>query len=295
MTGTISEVLILGVNGGFGALFSGLLSDKGVVVHGVDRAEHPSSRVRCAHYLACDVLAPDENMRAVARQADCLLFCLPEAVVLTALKTFAALAAPGALLVDTLSIKTPVAGIVSGVRADLEHLSVNPMFAPEVGFAGQNVAAVAVVAGPRCAPFVSLMEAWGSRVVRMSVDEHDRQTAITQVATHAAVLAFGYCLERLGYDAETAWSIATPPHRMLMAMVARIASKDPEVYWEIQVDNPFAEQARETLLGCLKDLDDMVRKHRRGAFHDAAATSREVLEPIMPALMELSERLIKSA
>jgi prephenate dehydrogenase len=295
MTEGISNVLILGVNGGFGASFSALLSDRGIVVYGTDRADHRQSKVRCVHYAACDVTAPTEEVTAMARQADCLLFCLPEAVALTALETFAAVAAPGALLVDTLSVKTPIASIVTGVRADVQHLSINPMFAPEVGFAGQNVAAVAVADGPRCASFVSLMEAWGSRVVLMSVDDHDRQTAITQVATHAAILGFGYCLERLGYDAETAWSIATPPHRILMALVARIAGKDPEVYWEIQVDNPFAEHARETLLDCLKDIDDMVRQNRRKAFHSATVASKEVMGPIMPALMELSDRLIRSA
>lgn len=295
MTEGIANVLILGVNGGFGALFSALLSERGIVVYGTDRADHPQSEVRCVSYAACDVTAPTEEVKAMARQADCLLFCLPEAVVLSALETFAAVAESGTLLVDTLSIKTPVADIVQGVRADVQHLSINPMFAPEVGFARQNVAAVAVVDGPRCTSFVSLMEAWGSNVVLMTVNEHDRQTAITQVATHAAILGFGYCLERLGYDAETAWSIATPPHRMLMALVGRIASKDPEAYWEIQVDNPFAEQAREALLDCLKGIDDMVRHNQREAFHNAAVASREVLAPIMPALTELSDRLIRSA
>jgi prephenate dehydrogenase len=211
MTEGISKVLILGINGGFGALFSALLSNRGIIVYGADRADHPQSPVRCINYVTCDVSAPSEEVKAMAREADCLLFCLPEAVLLTALETFAAVAAPGALLVDTLSIKTPVADIVEGVRADLQHLSINPMFAPEVGFAGQNVAAVAIVDGPRCMPFVSLIEACGSNVVLMTDDEYDRQTAITQVATHAAILGFGYCLERLGYDAETAWSIATPP------------------------------------------------------------------------------------
>lgn len=275
-------------------MLCGLLIDSGMVVSGADIGECKSSGLRCSRYVSCDVSSPNEELSTLAQQSDCILLCLPETIVLSALEIFSSMAAPGALIVDTLSIKTPLVGIVGNVRTDVQHLSINPMFAPDVGFFGQNVVATPIIDGPECMIFVSMMEKWGSNVVLMSAEEHDKQTAITQVATHAAILAFGSCLDKLGYDAEKGLSISTPPNRMLLALLVRIASKDPEVYWEIQTDNPFAGQARAALLDSLREIDDMVKHHDREAFHDAIVGNRKLLAPVFEKLQELSARLIKN-
>src|SRR5947209_1580909 len=93
-------------------------------------------------------------------------------------------------------------------------------------------------------------------VATMKAEEHDRLTAFTQVATHAALIAFGSALYSGGYDTSAALKIATPPHRLLLSLLARILLADPEVYWEIQHRNPLAGEVREGLRRGLSELEE---------------------------------------
>jgi 4-amino-4-deoxyprephenate dehydrogenase len=118
--------------------------------------------------------------------------------------------------------------------------------------------AVALHGGPRGQAFLAHMQGWGARVVSMSAEEHDRAMAAVQVATHGAILAFGMALGASGYDMEKISAVTTPPHRLLLALLARIMSASPEVYWEIQTANPFADELRQGLAEAMGRLQQMV-------------------------------------
>ena len=92
------------------------------------------------------------------------------------------------------------------------------------------------------------------RVVEVDAAEHDRATATSQALTHAVVLAFGGALDRLDPPPATAMA-APPPHVLLRALLARIASGTPAVYHDIQVANPYAADARRALRAALDELD----------------------------------------
>ncbi|MGB1607121.1 MAG: hypothetical protein ACPIOQ_81095, partial [Promethearchaeia archaeon] len=49
--------------------------------------------------------------------------------------------------------------------------------------------------------------------------QHDRVTAAVQNATHSALIAFGLSLKKIGYDAELAAKISTPPHRAMISVI----------------------------------------------------------------------------
>lgn len=289
----ISRILILGINGGFGALFADLLAGRGLFIAGADLAEKAGDGVHCHQYVSCDLGKPSEELKNLASTCDLLLFCVPESVLVGGLGFLADIAAPGSLFVDTLSIKTPVASIIAGRRKDLQHLSINPMFAPDIGFSEQNVAAVPITGGDKSDEFSGYLRDWGASVTSMDVVTHDRQTAVTQALTHAVAIAFGGCLSRLGYDAEKAWPIASPPHRLLMTLYARILNKDPDVYWEIQADNPYASEARMALIQALQTIESISQNRDRHAFHRILSSGKTAVTPILPALNALTEKLFR--
>ncbi|MEI2580235.1 prephenate dehydrogenase/arogenate dehydrogenase family protein [Scytonema sp. PRP1] len=289
----IEKVLILGLNGGFGKLFSNLLAEEGLSIFGIDLAPQPDKLAKCARYLCGDLSQPDKNMLAIARQVDCLLICLPESVAFVALEHFIPAMSADALIVDTLSVKTTLAEKVTNIREDLQLLSINPMFAPDLGFRDNNVVTVQLSSGLRSDNFISLMEKWGAHVTSMTASEHDRQTAITQVATHAAIISFGICLTELGYDPNKALPISTPVHRTLLALFARITNQAPEIYWRIQVDNPYAAQAREAMSASLKQLADMAYANHQQEFYNALTRSKETLSPCLEELIAYASRIFQ--
>jgi prephenate dehydrogenase len=95
-------------------------------------------------------------------------------------------------------------------------------------------------------------------VTELTAEQHDRLTASVQVATHAAILAFGLTLQRLGYDRKLASSVTTPPHTTMLNLLARIANGAPEVYWDIQSVHPHASEVRAAMLDCLTEISRIV-------------------------------------
>jgi prephenate dehydrogenase len=232
--------IVAGGAGAVGRLMVELLRDAGAEVLTVDRAENR------------DILAIDEALAAELRRADVVVLALPERVALAAVPRLAHLLAPGCLLVDTLSVKSGIVAALEEHAGHLEALSLNPMFAPALGFEGRAVAAVVVHDGPRARALLDAIAGRGGCVAEVGADEHDRICAATQALTHAAVLAFGLALAELDVPAH---ALATPPHLTLLALLARIAGGEPETYREVQASNPHAARARAALVRAVAALD----------------------------------------
>jgi 4-amino-4-deoxyprephenate dehydrogenase len=240
--------VIAGGAGAVGGLFTGLLSAAGAHVVTVDSAPaRVPGDATTVDVVAGDITTVDAVLTAELARADVVLLAVPEPVALAALKPVTAALSPGALLVDTLSVKSRYAAAAAAVRSDVELLSLNPMFAPALGFDGRPVAAVELRGGPRGEALLRLLSDAGARVVRVTAARHDRLAAATQALTHAAVLSFGAALAELGVTAGELTALAPPPHAALLALLARIAAGTPEVYWDVQSANPFADTARAAL------------------------------------------------
>jgi prephenate dehydrogenase len=291
---TLSRPLVLGANGGMGALFSERLSREGMAVTGIDLYPRARDEAGVNDYLSADITRPDEAVRAAVEAADCILLAVPHNVALAALPALLPWIAPGALLVDTLSVKTEVVGRLRAAgRTDIDILSINPMFAPGLGFAGQKVVVVEVATGARARAFLDLLRSWEASVFPVSAEEHDRMMAAIQVATHSALLAFGLALRELSCDVERCWPLASPPHRVCLALLARIASAAPHVYWDIQRDNPSAAEARRAVANGLQRLARIVETDDLSAFGTLLEETRNTLEPQTEQLRDLCVSLFE--
>jgi prephenate dehydrogenase len=248
--------VVVGGAGAVGALVVDLLAGAGADVLAVDVAAPPAEVDQVCAYARGDIRAMDSWLVAEMRLADIVVLAVPERVALAAVPALARQLRPGGLLVDTLSVKTGIVTALAAHAAHLEAVSLNPMFAPALGFEGRAVAAVVVRDGPRARALLDAVGRRGGRVAEVGADEHDRVAAVTQALTHAAVLAFGIALDELGVDVEDLGAMATPPHLTLLALLARIASGEPETYWDVQAGNPHARRARTALAAGLATLAD---------------------------------------
>jgi prephenate dehydrogenase len=283
----LARVAVVGGCGAVGRLFAGALAGAGCEVIAIDRAGG----------VQLDVEQPSVQLRDALAGADAVVLALPEAAALTALPHVLEALAPGSLLVDTLSVKGPFADAVSVLAADasVEALSLNPMFAPALGFAGRPVLAVQLAAGPRSQALVALLESLGARVVAVEAGEHDALASALQVIPHAALLALGGALARLGVELDALLPIAPPPFVALVALLARIASATPETYWDVQDANPRAAHARDALATALADLDAAARAHDAAAFGALLEQIEAVLGERREPLAELAAALVARA
>ncbi|MFF3773263.1 4-amino-4-deoxyprephenate dehydrogenase CmlC [Streptomyces sp. NPDC002232] len=264
--------VVVGGSGAVGGMFAELLREAGSRTLVVDLVPPPERRDA---FLTGDVTAPGPELAAALRDADLVLLAVHEEMALKAVAPVTRLLRRGALLADTLSVRTGMADELAARAPGVQHVGLNPMFAPAAGMTGRPVAAVVTRDGPGVAALLRLVEDRGGRPVRLSAEEHDRTVAATQALTHAAILSFGLALARLGVDAATLKETAPPPHQVLLALLARVLGGSPEVYGDIQRSNPRAASARRALAEAL------------GSFAEAAGDGPDPAEGLDGVFEEL--------
>ncbi len=246
------KCVVVGGAGAVGGMLAGLLSAAGSEVCVLDLVDPFIAGQR---FLRGDVTAPDGTARAELGAADVLVLAVAEAVGVAAVPVLAGVLRADALLVETMSVKTPIAAAIASTG--LSAVGLNPMFAPPLELAGRAVAVVEHRGGPRVAGLLALLAERGGRLVTVVAAEHDRLTAAAQVLTHASVLSFGLALAELDVDIDKLSALAPPPHALMLALLARIAAGTPEVYWDIQEANPSAGQARTALGNGVRQLSEI--------------------------------------
>jgi prephenate dehydrogenase len=248
----IARSVVVGGRGAVGRLYVNLLCEEGTVTV-FDLIAAGGDR----HSIQGDACALSAATQLELSEADLAVIALPESAALRALPGVAAQLPKGAAVADTLSVKSAVCPALARA-ADLhglEAVSLNPMFAPALGFAGRPVAVVNIASGPVTSRLRWLMEQAGARLVDVDAEVHDVAAASLQAATHAAILGFGQALTILGTPLETLVELAPPPHLALLALLARICSGAPEVYWDVQASNLHAAAARHALAEGITELD----------------------------------------
>ncbi len=289
----IEQVLLIGVQGGFGRLLARRLTELGLRVSGVARRPRDAGLEMLDAYHQADALTMDEPYRKLIQQADCIVLCLPDEPTQQAVPLVAAEMTPGALLTDVLSVKTHVARVMAHERDDIELVSLHPMFAPSVDFANQNVVVVPVRPGPKSDEVRGWLDAWQSNVTVMSADDHDRTASLTQTATHTAVLAFGLALLNSAYDPQQAESTSTPAHRSLLSQLARIVGSDPEVYWKILHDNPNSRAVLDRVAAAVDQLRTLATDGNQDQLGELFASIRNMLGDDQAALFERSNKMFQ--
>jgi prephenate dehydrogenase len=263
--------IVIGGQGAVGHLFAELLSSEGEVMLVDLRRGTPRPGISS---MVADVCRPSPQLITELAGADIVVIALPEDIGAAAVAVIAQHMPRGALLTETLSVKSAIGRAMASAaeRYDLEALGVNPMFAPGLGFHGQPVILTKVRGGKRCGRLEMLIDGLGGRLVPLSVQEHDRLTASLQVATHASILAFGWALQILDADIGVVAAAAPPPHRTLLALLARIVTGTREVYRDIQFAHPYAGEVRQALLDALMHLEDVAMAKPADRFDDMLET-----------------------
>ncbi len=289
---TLSRAVVFGC-GAVGALLCRELTalvDRLVIVDVRDSASGFSHD----HQLRADVRSPTDEVRRTLAQADLVILAVPEEAALDGLAGVTAAMGEGSLLVDTLSVKSRIVSSIRQLDPPLEVLSINPMFAPSLGFRGHTVLAVPVSPGPRSDAFASYLRRWGAKVVFEDSEGHDRAAAALQAVTHAAVISFGDALRRLHVDVSDLTCIAPPPHRTLLALLARVVSGEPDVYLDVQKGNPFAGEARQALSDALGEFCVLAEGGDQEGFHRRIGALTELLGDLRDPLAHDCERMFSA-
>ena len=193
--------------------------------------------------------------------ADLVICATPPAATAELYREWAA-RPPAGLVVDIASIKTPLIEPIRALRsAGARVASIHPMFGPSVVLLREADVVICETGDAEAAEEAQLLfRSTTARMVRMPIEEHDRVMADVLSLAHATAIAFACALP------ESEHPVRSTTFQALEALAAAVVRESPEVYFEVQAENPHSAAALERMRAALDRISAAVRGRDAGAF-----------------------------
>lgn len=267
------RIVIVGGRGRMGSRFAAELGARG---HAVDVLEAGDPRPEADVVGVADVVMLAVPMRLAAERALAL----------------GPLVRRDALLCDINSLKVEVCAAAERACAG-EVLGLHPMFGPSVHtLEHQKLVVCRVRGGPRTEALLGELAATGMTLFESDPETHDRMMAVVQVLTHFRTLVMGEALRRVGVGIEQSLDYTSPIYRLELAVVGRLFVQDPDLYAEIEMQNPFGDEVRRAFRDSATDLAALIDGNDRDGFRALFANVRDYFGPFAEEAHELSDSVI---
>jgi len=253
-TGAGQRAVILGGAGRMGRWFMRFLSAQGFQAASLDPAG-PSEE--------------NEAATAALPDAELVLCATPPAATAQLYRDWAD-APPSGVIVDIASIKSPLLEPIEALRRRGARVaSMHPMFGPSILLLRDADVVVCDTGDPDASAVVErLFAPTTARLVRMPLAEHDRIMADLLSLAHATAIAFAYALPGVDHP------VRSTTFQALEALAGRVVRESPDVYFEIQADNPHSKRALERLRDAVERLAAAVSSHDAEAFRSVMTQGR---------------------
>jgi len=244
------KLLIVGGGGQMGQLLGAAFSARG---HAVDVLEAPD-------------VNPGRDRAAATASADIVMLAVPMHLAAGVARELGPHVRPDALFCDINSLKSEVCAAMLESCAG-EVLGTHPMFGPSVhSLRRQKVVVCPVRPGPLGAWLTTELADLGMEIVESEPERHDRMMAVVQVLVHFRTLVMGEALRATGVPVTESLAYTSPIYRLELAIVGRLYAQDPNLYAEIEMENPFGDEVRAGFLEAAERLANVVRSGDREAF-----------------------------
>jgi len=77
-------------------------------------------------------------------------------------------------------------------------------------------------------------------------------------------------------------------------VVGRLFDQDPDLYAEIEMQNPYGDEVRQTFLGAARSMAEIVERRDREEFRDAFEAIRGYFDGFTAEAMALSDYIIEA-
>ncbi len=208
-----------------------------------------------AEKVASELGVKSKSAAEAVRDADLVLVAIPISKTPEAVKSFAGVAKRGALLADVASVKTEVVKAMRSIRAEVELVSLHPLFGPgAASVKGKDIVVIPVRAGNRYRYLKRTLKMMGARITEMDANEHDRIMAISQCMTHFVLISYLNAIKSIKWMKQ-AEKLSTPMFSSFINLAKAILAGNPELYGELQVHNKYAGLMRRSMMEACRSLD----------------------------------------
>lgn len=264
--------LVIGGGGRMGRWFADFLAGQG---YGIMIAD-PSGPVEGYGWIGDWKLSPlDESLIVVAtplRTADLILNELANR-------------RPSGLVVEIGSLKSPLkSGLQALAESGVAVASLHPMFGPDTRLlSGRHVVVVDTGDTGAADAAGDLFADTMAEIVMMTLEEHDRLIAWILGLSHALNIGFFSALTASAEQAPRLARMGSTTFDRQLDVAARVASENPDLYWEIQALNPFGKEVLESLENSVSELRAHVQTGDAEGFTAMMTRGRDYLAGLADA------------
>ncbi len=227
-----------------------------------------------ARRVAAELKIAVMPIREAAAWADIILVAVPISSTPAMLKELAEVAREGSLLVDVASVKTEAVNAMKKITADVELVSIHPLFGPgATSLRNKDVVVVPVRPGKRWRALKRAFAEDGARITEMDAEAHDRAMAIVQCMSHFVLLAYAHSLNSLG-GVKQAAGLKTPISSALLNLAKAAMTGNADLYGELQVQNKYARVVRSSVMESIHVFDAAFSRGDVNAIRDAFVASQ---------------------
>jgi prephenate dehydrogenase len=289
-----ATVIIVGVLGSIGRFIATRFAETKGTVIGIDISEPTSNLVlKNIAFRSENILALSNATITDLARANTVIFAVPYQVMAEAIGGILQHIRSDCLLVDTLSTKTPFLTLIEDYKISQQSVGINPMFSGDLNPQGRPLVAVTYKNGKAVENFLAVIKTWDLRIIPLGAVEHDQVMAVLQSLGHAVLIAFGKVLVDTRIDPFLMDALAPPPFRLLLTLIARITQNHPDVYWEIQANNPYARQYRDLLQKSLNELETTISIENKSAFKAGIDSFGSSIINELPEYLQLSRKVFE--
>ncbi|OPY32430.1 MAG: prephenate dehydrogenase [Methanomassiliicoccales archaeon PtaU1.Bin124] len=186
-------------------------------------------------------------------------------------------AEPRGLVFDIMSVKEPlIPHLKRAVEEGLTVCSVHPMFGPSaLSMYSRNIIVCDCGSHKAVEEFLPLVEGMGCNVTEMPLDEHDKLIAYVLGLSHAANIAFFETLRLSGTEFKSLEVIASTTFRNQATTSRKVARENPDLYYEIQHENPYTDLMLEQFQQALRAFKEAATDEEREKFIKIMKEGRE--------------------
>ncbi len=228
--------------------------------------------------------------KELASKADIVIISVPIGITEKIIKEVAPLIKKEGAIMDLTSLKEfPVKAML---KAKCEVIGLHPLFSHTNPLPGQTVIACPARSKIWYPWIKRFLEEKGANVKELSPKEHDKIMAVIQALVHFADIAFGHALKSIKIPISDYLKYATPSSELKIAFAARLLEQDPDLYANIQIQNPHTKKILGQYLRSMEKLFEIDTRKDTRAFKKYFASASAYLNEYKTKAFEDTNYLI---
>jgi prephenate dehydrogenase len=233
------NVAIIGGIGSFGLFYAKLFMKQGfnVFLNDVDE----SACKKFCESSKCSFFSLDEISKM-----DIVIVSVPNSVASKVISDIISKLGDNTLLIDFCSVKSIVIPTLKKIKnKTIEIVSVHPMHGPRVSsIENYPIIYIPVVKGKKFEVIKDLFKKENANLIMSDLEEHDKILSLVQGLTHYSGFITAKTIKDLGINLKKAQNFSSPNFELLLSNISRIILQNPQMYSQIQTENPYNEQMR---------------------------------------------------